>query len=380
MSNNENSSNLYIIDKDGNRLEHGYFGFVVMEFANEKEIFLDDRIENSNYYDTGHLGYKTKESDFLVYERRESLFPLIGLIIDSKNQNKIEKYLIHQFDYAQVYQHNQYSLVDDKVYGFKHIYPYPGEKYLKEYYSKFTSNPSLRNFNFDYHFSVLKRYTECSNLDGLEVLDVAAGDGSFLRRIKDAGANVVGFEPSNTETEEAEIKGVKLINEMFEPEGLEPEQKFDMVIAGNIFEHVPNPFDFMGKIKSVLKQDGFIFFQVPNDFNVFQLKYMELNDSSPWFVCPPEHLNYWDVEGARSFVKQCGFEVVHEEAQFPIEMFLLFGMDYRKQPELGKEAHTMRCNFEDAFSSDMNMLSLIYEKFIEAGIGRDYVAILRFVS
>jgi len=63
-----------------------------------------------------------------------------------------------------------------------------------------------------------------------------------------------------------------------------------------------------------------------------------------------------------------------------MEMFLLFGMDYLKQPELGKKAHAMRCNFEDAFSNDMDMLSLVYKKFLEAGIGRDYVAILKFVS
>lgn len=270
-----------------------------------------------------------------------------------------------------------YLLFEDSANDFRIIFPRPTRETLAEHYRTFESAPSLRNFNFEYHAFVLCRALGRETLDGLDVLDVASGNGSFLAVLRGKGATVTGFEPSESECREAAKAGLALINAPFTPSMLPEGRQYDVVIAGNIFEHVPDPVPFMERLRERLKPGGWLFFQIPNDFNDIQLKYLELSGSDAWFVAPPDHLNYWDVPQARRFVDAQGFDVVHEEAQFPIEMFLLMGMDYRKKPELGRQAHLMRCAFEDSFAGDMGTLSRFYESLIGGGFGRDYVAVLR---
>lgn len=278
------------------------------------------------------------------------------------------------------YETGDFSLYYDELNDFKLIYPYPSQQYLADYYEQFESSPSLRNFNFEYHSHVLGKAIGVNDFSGLEVLDVAAGNGSFITELKKRGASVLGFEPSRSECEEALEDGIELIRSTYDPSLLPDGKQYDVIIAGNIFEHVTNPFRFMELVKAALKPEGHLFFQIPNDFSPFQRKHMQVNDDVPWFVCPPEHLNYWTVDQAKKFVERCGFVAVHEEAQFPIDIFLLMDMNYRADPSLGRKAHLMRCAFEDSFHDDMDMLSLFYEKLLDANVGRDYVAVLKLAN
>lgn len=283
----------------------------------------------------------------------------------------------HRLEGAPCWKGKGYLLFCDTANDYRIIFPRPTREKLAEHYRAFESSPSLRNFNFEYHAFVLCRAIGRETLDGLDVLDVASGNGSFLSVLRGKGADVTGFEPSESECREAAKTGLELINAPFTPAMLPEGRQYDVVIAGNIFEHVPDPVPFMERIRARLKPGGWLFFQIPNDFNAIQMKYLERSGSDAWFVAPPDHLNYWDVPQARRFVDAQGFDVVHEEAQFPIEMFLLMGMDYRKQPELGRQAHLMRCAFEDSFADDMGTLSRFYASLIGGGFGRDYVAVLR---
>src|SRR3712207_7662976 len=47
----------------------------------------------------------------------------------------------------------------------------------------------------------------------------------------------------------------------------------------------------------------------------------------PWWVAVPDHVNYFDVRSLCETCRQVGFEPVDVQADFPMELFLLMGID-----------------------------------------------------
>lgn len=164
--------------------------------------------------------------------------------------------LRHRLEGAPCWKGKGYLLFFDTANDYRIIFPRPTREKLAEHYRAFESSPSLRNFNFEYHAFVLCRAIGRETLDGLDVLDVASGNGSFLSVLRGKGAHVTGFEPSESECREAAKSGLELINAPFTPAMLPEGRQYDVVIAGNIFEHVPDPVPFMERIRARLKPGG----------------------------------------------------------------------------------------------------------------------------
>jgi hypothetical protein len=124
-----------------------------------------------------------------------------------------------------------------------------------------------------------------------------------------------------------------------------------------------------------LNDDGMVCIVVPNDFNPFQLLLRDHLDFKPWWVAPPHHINYFNFKSLTGLVERCGFEVVHKESTFPIDLFLLMGDNYIGNDETGRKCHTKRMNFEKSMSlsgSD-SLLENLYSNFAKQGIGREVV-------
>lgn len=97
--------------------------------------------------------------------------------------------------------------------------------------------------------------------------------------------------------------------------------------------------------------------------------------------CPPHHINYFDFESLADLLTACGFEVIHQEATFPIDMFLLMGEKYIANDEVGRLCHSRRMNFERAItqSGNKNILNKMYTFFASQNIGREVVMFARAI-
>jgi hypothetical protein len=71
-------------------------------------------------------------------------------------------------------------------------------------------------------------------------------------------------------------------------------------------------------------------------------------------------------------LKRIGFKIIIKEATFPLEIFLLMGQDYIKNPKIGKKIHLERIQFEKNFEKrkEGQLKRKIYQKLAEIGIGR----------
>lgn len=98
----------------------------------------------------------------------------------------------------------------------------------------------------------------------LKVLDLGCWDGSYAVRYKKKTNLIYGVESSLTAAKKASDKGVKVSRGDFMEIEPFPKEKFDVVVAGEIIEHVFDTDLFVKKINGLLKKNGLLIITTPN--------------------------------------------------------------------------------------------------------------------
>ena len=189
------------------------------------------------------------------------------------------------------------------------------------------------------------------------------------------GWQVQGIEPSTEAAEHSRRLGLDVGSFFFSEKTALNVGLFDAINLSQVLEHVPAPTALLKLVHSRLNQNGIICIVVPNDFNPFQLILRDQLNFKPWWIAPPHHINYFDFSSVSKLVEGCGFEVIHQEVTFPIDMFLLMGDNYIDHDNIGRQCHLRRKNFEQALTNagKAQLMRKIYEAFAKLGIGREIV-------
>jgi SAM-dependent methyltransferase len=154
--------------------------------------------------------------------------------------------------------------------------------------------------------------------------------------------------------------------------------RFDVVHMNEVLEHVPDPRGILELADALLDPGGLVALMVPNDYSPFQQVLREICRFEPWWVAPPHHVNYFDVDSIRDLLAE-RFKVVSVETSFPIDLFLLMGDNYVGNAALGRACHAKRKRFELALAraGKSSLKQELYRRLAELGIGRDVFAIAR---
>ena len=289
-----------------------------------------------------------------------------------------------------VAQKNGFDIISCKNCGFKHIYPIPSIEeleyiYKHEYYSK--DKPTYINENtedkkwwqltYQRRFDVFKKYLITNN--SKKLLDIGSGPGLFLEVGSKNNWEVIGVEPNEIAAKYCINKGLNVINSMYDSKLSKKLSKVDLINLSLVLEHISNPIEFLKLTYNQLKKGGLICIVVPNDFNPIQLIAKKLLNGNDWWVAPPHHINYFDFNSLSKLLKNAGFSIMHKESTFPIDFFLLMGDDYINNPTTGKICHSKRKKFEENIMHENNseLLTKIYNKFSNLGIGREIVLIAK---
>jgi SAM-dependent methyltransferase len=214
------------------------------------------------------------------------------------------------------------------------------------------------------------------------LLDIGSGPGFFLLNGKNRGWQVKGIEPSVKAAEHSHGLGLDVVNDFFSEETSAGLEHFDAVNMSEVLEHISDPMSLLSLVHDQLNEKGLVCIVVPNDFNPFQVVLRDHLEFKPWWVAPPHHINYFNFKSLSRLVKKCGFEVVHKEATFPIDIFLLMGDNYIGNDELGRKCHGKRMNFEiNLDRAGVNSLKQgLYQSMAELGLGREVVLYARKVG
>ena len=151
------------------------------------------------------------------------------------------------------------------------------------------------------------------------VLEIASNDSSQLKAIRDTFREsdlvLVGVEPAtNLVTQE---KGISIINEFFGSEkcmnDLEMYPKFQVIIAQNVFAHIPDPFTFLLNCKKVLEPGGTIFIQTSQSNMILNNEFDTLYH---------EHISFFNTYSMKSLCERAGLVL------YDVEKVAVHGSSY----------------------------------------------------
>lgn len=252
-----------------------------------------------------------------------------------------------------------YRIIADPEYGYLRADPTPSREeveryYREEFYSEKRFNDSSlevqeeeREF-FDSRWEGIHR--RCAAFFGnrpFSLFDVGFGYAQALQYFRSKGVSVSGLDPAPQGVAHARSLGLDVYQAGIEDFDCVGTRRFDVVTLLNVLEHLRHPPDTLRNVgEKLLKPRGLLVVEVPNEFNDFQTAANAELDLGEWWVSPPAHLNYFSTTSLTALLDRCGYQVVHREASFPLEMFLLMGDVYVGDAAIGKQCHNKRVKFE----------------------------------
>jgi SAM-dependent methyltransferase len=291
------------------------------------------------------------------------------------------------------YEGREYRVIEDPVYGYRRLDPIPDAGELARFYQSHYyhlirqggrahelkhlmegGEAAERERSWLEHtlYSDLAHALE-THAPGQRVLDVGCGTGEALAFLKRKGFSTIGVEPSAEASQAASGRGIDVLNmtleEYVEHRSATRAPAVDAVLLLCVLEHVPDPAATIVAARSALVPGGLIGIRVPNDFNDIQRIARDKLAKSPWWIAVPDHINYFTFASLRSFLDRLGFDVVYEQGDFPMELFLLMGDDYVGDEAVGSACHQKRVRFETALPPALRRR--MYQAMASAGLSRD---------
>jgi SAM-dependent methyltransferase len=158
----------------------------------------------------------------------------------------------------------------------------------------------------DYVESVVERF-------GLgpqsQVIELASNDGYLLQHLVDRRIPALGVEPAANVAEVARERGIETVIEFFGRElasRLAAEgRQADLLVANNVFAHVPDLNDFTAGMRLVLARGGVITIEFPH--------LARLIEANQFDTIYHEHFSYFSFLTARAVLRAHGLEVFDVE-------------------------------------------------------------------
>lgn len=141
------------------------------------------------------------------------------------------------------------------------------------------------------------------------VVEVGANDGYLLRHFQELGVPCVGIEPTHAAAEAARALGLTILEEFLGSrtgkEIADTYGKADLVVANNVFAHVPDLGDFIEGLRSLIKPRGVISIEFPT--------LASLVTQCQFDTIYHEHYSYFSLASASDALTRRGLEIFDVE-------------------------------------------------------------------
>lgn len=141
------------------------------------------------------------------------------------------------------------------------------------------------------------------------VIEVASNDGYLLQHVARAGIGCVGIEPSVNVGEAARARGVPTVSafldEQVAAEVRAQHGPADLVVANNVYAHIPDLRGFTRSLRTLLADDGWLSIEVHHAQNLVTLGQFD--------TIYHEHFQYYTVLSAIRALATGGLSVVDVE-------------------------------------------------------------------
>lgn len=151
---------------------------------------------------------------------------------------------------------------------------------------------------------------------GGKLLDVGCAVGVFLSMARDRGWDVMGVDVSPFAVSYAREKlGLDAVAGELEDVEL-PDKHFDVITLWDVIEHFPDPIATLREVRRILKDDGILFVNTPNEESLLKVLTRFFYRATAGTVTYPVrkmyhqwHLSYFTARSLRTVLEQSGFQV-----------------------------------------------------------------------
>ncbi len=164
------------------------------------------------------------------------------------------------------------------------------------------------------------------------VLDVGCGNGALGKALKERGVarKVVGIEINAKAASDARYNIDEVISVDIESAGLKFEKEyFDLIIFGDVLEHLYNPWKVLAEMKAYLKKDGHILISIPNVRYyrvlcglIFKGEFKYEEDG----ILDKDHIRFFTLKMLRRYAKDAGLKIVKIKRNFSGHFSFLFNL------------------------------------------------------
>ena len=282
------------------------------------------------------------------------------------------------------------KILKKNAYGFFELENPPAPDELASYYSQKYYQEARASYELVYSKEELDYFRNRLNLIGWMIdkfhvkknkktlLDIGCGEGFSLSYFFAKGFYVSGIDFSSAGVKQQNPDFVDFLKtgDLFQllQETVDSGVRYDVLLLQNVLEHVLNPIELCFSLKLLLKKGGIVVITVPNDFSILQLEALSAGciDSEFW-VCPPDHLNYFNADSLVNTLTNTGFLIHDLIGDFPVDQFLFHpGSNYIRDRSNGKSAHLARIKLENMLhQNNLSEIVDFYRSAAKLGIGRN---------
>lgn len=140
------------------------------------------------------------------------------------------------------------------------------------------------------------------------VFEIGPGNGTRMQALADMGMTVRGIEIQETIANRCRQRGLDVVQGDFTthvpPAGEAP---YDVIVMGDVIEHLPNLRPSVAKLPELLTSDGFLWVSTPI-FEHPELEKRRVMGADPYFL-EIEHWHYFTQKSLLKLLEECGFHL-----------------------------------------------------------------------
>ena len=195
----------------------------------------------------------------------------------------------------------------------------PKYPYLSSYSDTFISHNKKYTKNIISRFKINKSH---------KCLEIASNDGYLQDIFSKHEIELLGIEPTNLASNIAKSKGHKVIkkffNHKFSKDLIKQIGEFDLIIANNVFAHVPDINDFLSGIKTCLSKSVVVTIENPSVINLIEMNQFDtiyhehfsyLSLTSVEYIAKKNNLEVFDVEESEIHGGSTRYYLQHNEVK-----------------------------------------------------------------
>lgn len=153
-----------------------------------------------------------------------------------------------------------------------------------------------------------------------KIIDIGGNTGVIAQLAKEKNYDITVADISDKALKKAKSKGLKVCKLDFNENFILNDKKYDVVIAGEIIEHILDVKKFLDECNRILKDNGYLILSTPN-LATFKDRIRFLFGKMPYQINPTHeylklHIRHFNYTSLKDLLITCNFQILNFKSNY----------------------------------------------------------------